>query len=70
MREGDPATVDPIDTDPYILQFRRHVWIEKVVDGGYLVRLDSVAQGLEVLGPIPADRVRPGWIEADGRVRT
>lgn len=65
---GDLVTVMVVDQDPYPLHISRHVRVVAVVDDGYMVTVDSVPLG-EALGPIPADRIQPGWRDQNGKWR-
>ena len=69
LHEGDPVTVDPVDSDPYILNFQRYVTIARAVNGGYMVHLDSAYPPDAEFGPIPPARLEPGWKDNQGRWR-
>lgn len=73
---GDYVTVTPVDEDPWILHMQRQARIHAYSDGGYLVKLeDAVEDPLAnprrpmIRGPIPSQRLMPGWVEQDGRMR-
>jgi hypothetical protein len=67
---GDHVTVIPDEADHWLLHMQRQVTVaSEERPGGYLVRLDSVAPDAAIQGPIPAGRLIPGWVEADGRMR-
>jgi hypothetical protein len=69
LHPGERATIAPVESDRLILHFQRQVTITRVVDDGYMVRVGAGTPG-EEYGPIPEDRLIPGWREADGRVRS
>lgn len=64
---GDQVTVEPVDTDPYILQFQRYATVAARNDLGYTVRLTDFRPS--DYGPIPESRLLPGWRDANGRWR-
>lgn len=66
---GDYVTVVPDDTDPWILHMQRQVRVDGYRNGGYMVRLESAGEDNQLQGPIPVQRLKPGWIEQDGRMR-
>lgn len=68
-RRGELVTVQPIDTDPWILHMQRNVTIEQRTGDGYLVRVEATSPDNHVHGPIPVSRLTPGWVEQDGTAR-
>lgn len=69
-RPGDFVTVVPADGDPWLLHMQRHVHVvDEPSPGQYRVRLGSTSEDAAIQGPIPADRLLPGWIEQDGLKR-
>jgi hypothetical protein len=66
---GDYVTVTPTDDDPWILHMQRQVRVDGYRGGGYMLRLEAVDEGNRIQGPIPVQRLAPGWVELDGRVR-
>ena len=70
FRVGDQVTVDPIESDAYVLQFQRHVTVSRVVNPNvmYVRARNTVPPGQE-FGPIPAARLLPGWKDEHGRYR-
>jgi hypothetical protein len=69
MREGDQVTVVPVDEDPYVLQFQRHVTISHIAADGVYVRVACTIPPNQVVGPVPATRLLPGWRNAGGEFR-
>lgn len=69
LHEGDRVTVRPVDDDPIVLNFQRYVTIARPVDGGYMVSLEMVYPPGAEFGPIPAERLQPGWKDNLGRWR-
>lgn len=69
LRGGDPVTVQPISTDAYILHFQRYATVTRAVDGGYMVRIDATIPPDQEFGPIPPERLLPGWKDGQGRWR-
>lgn len=69
LRQGDPVTVEPVDTDPLILSFQRYATIARQVDGGFMVQLGSAIPPDAEFGPIPPGRLLIGWKDDQGRWR-
>lgn len=65
FHEGDRVTVTPVATDPYILEFQRYARVAGRNDAGYMVQLDDTWPPRQTFGPIPADRLRRGWVPQD-----
>lgn len=66
---GDYVTVTPVDSDPWILHMQRQAIVDGFRPDGYMVRLASTDAADRIQGPIPGQRLAPGWVEQDGRVR-
>jgi len=73
---GDYVTVTPIDDDPWILHMQRQARVHAYRDDGYMVELEGTFEDPTadhktpmIRGPIPAQRLMPGWVEQDGRMR-
>jgi hypothetical protein len=69
FHEGNYVTVQPVDSDPWVLHMQRQVTVDSRRGGGWMVRLDSTASWDALQGPIPEGRMLPGWVEQDGRAR-
>lgn len=69
LRPGDEVTVEPIESDAYILNFQRYCRVARIVDTGYYVHLGAVWPADQEFGPIPAARLKPGWKDAEGHWR-
>lgn len=67
--EGDHVTVEARENDPLILTMQRYATVARVVDGGVIVRLEGTWPPDEEFGPIPPDRLLPGWKDNRGRWR-
>lgn len=65
----DRVTVQPIESDAYILNFQRQAVVVQAVDAGFMVMLDATLPPNRVFGPIPASRLLPGWRDENGRCR-
>lgn len=69
-RQGDPVTVVPAATDPYILEFQRYAVVsESMLGDQYMIRLDATMPPYQTFGPIPGERLLPGWRDESGRFR-
>ncbi len=68
---GDQVTVlPPYDDDPYILRFQRYGLVAAVLDGpAYLVTLRGTMPASMQFGPFPAQRLAPGWRDANDQWR-
>jgi hypothetical protein len=66
---GAEVTVVPIDSDDYILQFQRFATVSRRTDRGAYVRLNSTYPADREFGPIPDNRLLPGWRDATGAWR-
>lgn len=63
---GDAVTVVPADKDPLILSFQRYATVSQITDRGCMVRLDATMPPDQEFGPIPAERLLPGWKDEHG----
>lgn len=66
--QGDKVTVVPLDDDPVILQMQRYGTVMRELAGGYLVEVGSTSPPA-LFGPIPPDRLLPGWKDNRGAWR-
>lgn len=67
--EGDQVTVVPIASDPYVLELQRYARVKKRVDLGYMIEIDGTAPDYRIFGPIPPERLLPGWRDRRGHFR-
>jgi hypothetical protein len=66
--EGDKVTVVPLDEDPVILHMQRYAKVVRDLASGYLVEVGSTHPPA-IFGPIPAERLLPGWRDERGQWR-
>lgn len=66
LHEGDKVTIRPVESDPYILHLQRHATVSRSVDAGYMLKVPGGHPPDAEFGPIPADRLLPGWRDENG----
>jgi len=70
FRVGDQVTVEPIESDAYVLQFQRHVTVSRMVNPNVAyVRVRMTNPPDQEFGPIPTTRLLNGWRDSHGQFR-